>query len=355
MALDIDVENGDLDFLALLEHLRGMLHTLGPRHVRDVNQPVDAILDLDEGAEISEVAHATADHLTLMVLLGDHTPGVRLGLLHAERDPPRILIDIEDHDVDVVGDLHQLRRMLDTLFPGHLGDVHQTLDAFLEFDERTVVRQAHHLALHARAHRVFLGNTDPRILGELLVAQRYPLTLGIVVENDDIDLIADLEHLRRVGNAAPRHVGDVQQPIDATQVCETPIVGDVLDHTTQDVAGDQLGQGDRLLLGARGVENGLTRHHHVGAASIDLDHANLDLFASHGLEIANRTQVHLGTRQEGAHADVNGKSTLDPVGNDPGNRSFGLEGLLDTTPDLHLLGFVARDNNVAVAVLAANQ
>src|SRR5207248_11784996 len=44
----IDVEDLDLDLLPRLEHLRGMGHALGPRHLGDVDEPLEPALDLDE-------------------------------------------------------------------------------------------------------------------------------------------------------------------------------------------------------------------------------------------------------------------------------------------------------------------
>jgi hypothetical protein len=43
--------------------------------------------------------------------------------------------------------------------------------------------------------------------------------------------LTGLHHFGRVTNTAPCHVGDVQQTIDAAQVNECTVFGDVLDHT----------------------------------------------------------------------------------------------------------------------------
>jgi len=55
-----DAENDRLDLLTLLENFRGVLDALGPREVRDVDEAVDAVFDLDEGAEVGEVADAAS-------------------------------------------------------------------------------------------------------------------------------------------------------------------------------------------------------------------------------------------------------------------------------------------------------
>src|SRR5579863_1350997 len=54
-ALLVDVEHHDLDFLAGVHDLRGVDVLVGPVHLRDVHQPFDAVLDLDERAVVGDV------------------------------------------------------------------------------------------------------------------------------------------------------------------------------------------------------------------------------------------------------------------------------------------------------------
>ena len=74
--LRLDAENDSLHLFALLHDLRGMLDALGPAQVGDVNQAVDAVFDLDEGAEVGEVAHAALDHCAGRILLGQVLPRI---------------------------------------------------------------------------------------------------------------------------------------------------------------------------------------------------------------------------------------------------------------------------------------
>src|SRR5438067_2381137 len=54
--LRFDAEDNRTDLFALLEHVRRMLDPLGPAQVRDMHQAIDAVLDLDERSEVSEIA-----------------------------------------------------------------------------------------------------------------------------------------------------------------------------------------------------------------------------------------------------------------------------------------------------------
>ena len=76
----------------------------------------------------------------------------------------------------------------------------------------------------------FLCDLVPRIVWLLLEAERHALFLAVDVEHEHFDFLAHLEHFARVVEAAPAHVGDVQQAVEAVEVDERAEIGDVLDR-----------------------------------------------------------------------------------------------------------------------------
>ena len=74
----------------------------------------------------------------------------------------------------------------------------------------------------------------------MLHAQRYTLTFAVELENLDVDLVTDVDHFRRMLDALPRHVRDVQETIDTAEVDEGAVVGQVLDDALDRVAFLQL-------------------------------------------------------------------------------------------------------------------
>ena len=92
------------------------------------------------------------------------------------------------------------------------------------------------LPLDLLAGRERLFGVVPRVFLRLLEAERDALGLGVVLEDLDGDLVADLEELGRVVDAAPAHVGDVEQAVDAAEVDERAVLGDVLDDALDDLA-----------------------------------------------------------------------------------------------------------------------
>ena len=147
----------------------------------------------------------------------------------------------------------------------------QAFDARLQFDERAVIGDVRDAALEPRVDRVAGGDALPRIGEELLDAERDAVRLVVDLDDLDLDRLADGHDLGRMVHAAPRHVGDVEQAVDAAEIDERTVFGDVLDDAVDDLTlfevGDELG----ALLGAALLENGAARHDDVAAAAIHLE------------------------------------------------------------------------------------
>ena len=106
----------------------------------------------------------------------------------------------------------------------------------LELDEGAVVGDVGDAALDLGAERVFGGDALPRILVELLHAERDALRLG--VDADDLHLhgLADRQDVGGMVDALPGDVGDMQEAVDAAEIDERAVIGDVLDDAVDDLA-----------------------------------------------------------------------------------------------------------------------
>lgn len=146
-------------------------------------------------------------------------------------DATTLFVDVQNHDFHFVADLYDLRRVDVLVGPVHFGDVHQTFDTFFQLGEAAVVGQVGDAGHDAGAFRVTRLDGNPWVFAQLLQAQRYAVALAVELQHLDIDLVANVDDLGRMLDALPGHVGDVQQTIDAAQVNERTVVGEVLDDT----------------------------------------------------------------------------------------------------------------------------
>ena len=154
-------------------------------------------------------------------------------------------------------------------------------------------------------------------------------------------------------DAPPRHVGDMEQAVDAAEIDERAVVGDVLDHAAQDLALRQRVQRVLLLLGVLFFEEDLAGEHDVAALLVDLDDPHAQLLAAQRVEVAHGTHVDLRAGEERADADVHRQAALDPLDHPADDHLLLGVRLFHVVPDLHLLGFFAREDDVAFTVFGA--
>src|SRR5262249_19245708 len=148
-------------------------------------------------------------------------------------------------------------------------------------------------AFEPRADRELRLDALPRIVEQLLHAQRD--AVGLVVDLDDLDLdvLTDVEHLGRMIDAAPSDVGHMQQAVNAAKIDERTIVGDVLDHAVDDLTFFKVLHQLLTLLGARLLQHGSARHDDVAAAAIHLENLEWLRLVHQWADVADRPDIDL--------------------------------------------------------------
>ena len=200
--------------------------------------------------------------------------------------------------------------------------------------------------------RITASQIGPWIGAELLQAERDAVALAIELEHLDLELLTDADDLGRMLDALPRHVRDVQQAVDAAQVDERAVVGEVLDHALERGAFLEVLQ-QRLALGAvLGLDDRAARDDDVIALLIELDDLELERRAFEGRRVADRPHVDERARQERAHEiDVDGEAAANAAADRARDDLALLERLLEARPGARALGFLARQARLAEAVL----
>ena len=286
--------------------------------------------------------------------VGECLPRVFQRLLEAERDTALGRIDFENDNVDILRRGQDLAGVYVLLGPGHFRDVDQAFDAGLQLDERTVVGDVRDRTGDLLADRVLGRDAIPRIRLELLHAERD--AVGFLVDADDLylDRLADGQDFRRMVDATPCHIGDVQQAVDAAEVDERTVVGDVLDDAVDNLAFFEVLNDFRTLLGTGLFENGTARNDDVAATLVHLeDFEGLRVVHQRG-DVADRTDVDLRTRKEGHGAvQIDGETTLDLVEDDAFDALAGLELGFELDPAFFAASLLARQNSFAEGVFDA--
>src|SRR5579862_1344497 len=239
--------------------------------------------------------------------------------------------------------------MFHPLGPGHFADVDEPFNSLLKFNERSVIGHADDASLHVRTLGIAVLGIEPWIRRELLESQRYALLVFVVLQNFDLNLIADIDQILGVSESSPGHVGDVEQAIEAAEIDERAVLGKILDDSGEDRTFLEMLQSLGSLLILFAFEQFLARDHDVAALLVQLDHGDFDGLALHAIEIANRPKIDLRSGQESVRAvNINGQTALDAIDHYGLNRLFLVVGLFDLFPGMDALGFLVREVDVTL-------
>src|SRR5262245_39156544 len=319
-----------------------------------MHHAVDAAIKPDEEAELGDVADRPLDVGARRMIGGEGDPGILLGLLQAQRNAALLGIDLEHLHFDLLARRDDLARVDVLLGPAHLRHMDQSLHAGLELDEGAIVGDVGDGALEPRANQIFGGNALPRIGFELLDAEADALGLGIDADDLHLDAVANVHDLARMSDAPPCHLGDVQQAVDAAEVDEGAIVGDVLDHALNDLTLFQPRHDLAALLGARLFEHRAARHDDVAAAAVHFQDLEGLRHVHQRRHVADRPDVDLATRQESDGAvEIDGEAAFDAVEDHAFDALAGLVFFLEPRPALLAARFFARQHGLAHGVLDA--
>src|SRR5439155_26047393 len=208
-----------------------------------------------------------------------------------------------------------------------------------------------HLAGVAAADGVLALHVLPRTGRFVLEAQGDLLLVLVHGQDVDLELLVDVDHLVGVGDAAPAHVGDVQEAVDAAQVDEGAELGDVLDDALADLARLDLGQQLLLHLLALVFQELAAGDDDVAAGLVDLEDLALDGAVDVVADVRRAADVHLAGRQEHVDADVDQQPALDLAGDHAADDVALLVLAEDVLPLLLPLGLAVGEVDDAVLVL----
>src|SRR3954453_8463480 len=194
-----------------------------------------------------------------------------LDTLERERQSASLAVDLDDLRLDLIPLRDDLARVLDVML-GELGDMHEPFDAGEDLDEGAERDDLRNLAVDLVSLVVGIDDLLPWIRLGLLQPERDPLALTVDVEDLHLHVLADLEHLGRMVDVAPRKLGDVNQAVHAVEVDESAEVDDVRDLAVDDVAGVEPVENLLPLLLALVLEHRAAGEDDVVSRAVELDH-----------------------------------------------------------------------------------
>ena len=329
-----------------------MLNLLGPREVADVDQTLNAILELNKYTEVGEVANLGLVIRANRIPCLDACPWILLELLQTERHLALLTAESKDDSLYLVTDLEQIVGRTYVLAPAHLRYVDQALNTRSNLNECTVVGHNDNLTLHLVADLEVWIKGIPWMCRKLLQAKGDTLLLLIEVEDNDLDLLVELHNLLRIAYAAPAEVCDVDETVNATEVNEYTIRGDVLDSTLDDLALLKLRDEFLALLFELSLDEHLVADNDIAVLLVDLHNLEFHCLVDEYVIVTDWLNVNLRTWEECLDAkDINDHTTLGATLHETSDNLLVLESLVDTGPRSSGASLLVREHELTSAIL----
>ena len=255
----------------------------------------------------------------------------------AEAETTVVGIDFENDDFDGLANLGELCGVLDLLAPAEVADVDKTVNAFFEFNEDTEVGEVADNGGVLAAHRIFVGDRQPRIGHELLDAEAHLTLLAVEGEDNGFDVLTNLEEVLSAAEVlAPAHLADVDEAFDAgNDLDECAVVGN-----DDDLTGDVVAFLDVSIKSIPGVRSELLDTESdtmLGLIEVEDDDVDLLIEFDDVLRIGDATPAEVGDVDEAVNATEVDEHTI---------RSDVLDGAFEDLTLLEVaddLGFLSLD------------
>src|SRR6185312_3591647 len=286
------------------------------------------------------------------VTLAEVFPGVFQKLFHAQGDATVGRVDAKDDGLDIVAGLDQLRGVLEALGPGHFREMDQALDTLLELDESAIVGNREHPAVDSRADWITLGGIEPWIWRQLLKSEGNALLVLIEFEDLHLNFIAHVDQIAGVGEAAPAHVGDVQQAIDSAEVDESAVIGEILNGAGEDGVFAEVLHGGGALVVEFVLEDFLAADDDIASFFVELDDSDIQLLAEVAVEIAHGADFKLRAGQKCLDADVDSQPAFHSAYDSALDGSLFISCFFNGIPDAKPLRALVADQVAALGFLA---
>ncbi len=157
-------------------------------------------------------------------------------------------------------------------------------------------------------------------------------------------------------DASPGHIGDMQQAVNATEINEGTIFGDVLDHAVDDLAFLEFGDKFGTLFGKGIFKHGAAGDDDIAAALVHFQNAERLRRLHQRSDIADRPDIDLAARQKRYGAiEIDGKAAFDLIEYMALDRLILFKHRFQRDPTFLAAGLFARQHGLAEGIFHALQ
>ena len=169
----------------------------------------------------------------------------------------------------------------------------KTFDTGGDFNECAVVGHNDNFTLNLVTNLEVSVKSIPGMGLELLKTEGDALALVVEVKYYYIEFLIEFNHFFGMAYAAPRKVGDVDKTVNASEVDEYTVSGDVLNDTLEHLTSFEFGDDVLLLLLELGFDKSLVRNDNILEFLVDLYNLEFHSLTNEDIVIADGLYINL--------------------------------------------------------------
>ena len=231
----INAGNDCVNFVVFLKNIFRMFNFLVPSDVGNMNESVNSVFEFDKCAEFGQITNFTANFRADRIFLVNRIPRIFLKLFHSEADAAFIRVNSQNLHFDIFTVSEHSFRCFRAFRPRNFRNVNQAFNARFEFDKHAVVSYGRNFSGQFGINRINFDDGWPRIGKKLLKAERNFFLFAVEFQDFDLNIVARFENVARTIQSAPRHIGNVQQSVNAADVNKCAVFGQIFNRSLDDV------------------------------------------------------------------------------------------------------------------------
>src|SRR6185312_4251198 len=195
----------------------------------------EAVRQLHDSALLILADHEAFMHGADIERLFQCIPGIFLQLFVTKLQLAVVLVDTQDHDINVMSDLRVLGRVIEPLQPAEIADMDHAADPRRQLHKNSIRRDVLHQPIVPASHREFVLYSIPGVFAQLL--DRKAHLTRVLIQRDDLGivLVAQLEELFRIDRRiGPGDLADVNQAFHSRHDLEECAIIFDIDYTALD-------------------------------------------------------------------------------------------------------------------------
>lgn len=274
----VNLQNNCSDFVVFFVFMNCFFVCNVSGDVRQVNQVVDVVVQVDEDIEVSDRFDFIFNMVVFVVGFCELLLWVSFVLFQIQGDMMMFFVDIQNYNFYYIVNVNNFGWV--DVFVGliYFGNVYQVFNVFFDFNEVVVVGQVGYVISQFGIFWIMFSDSYLWIFVQLFQVQGYMGMFVVEFQYFNSDFVVYVDDFVWMFNVFSGYVSDVQQVVNVVQINECIVVSEVFNDIFNFYVFLQVFQQLIVFCVVFGFDNGMMRNNNVVVFLIQFDYFKFKFF-----------------------------------------------------------------------------